>query len=54
MAQEANSKSSRPDEQVSERRRQIEEIVIAALELTGARRTAHLDSACGDDRELRR
>src|SRR5580700_3946972 len=35
------------------RRKQIEEIVITALGLTGSERTAHLDSACGDDRELR-
>ena len=38
----------------SERRKQIEEIVIAALPLTGPERSAHLDSACGPDRELRR
>jgi serine/threonine protein kinase/TolB-like protein/Tfp pilus assembly protein PilF len=44
----------KPEEQISERRKQIEEIVIAALALTGTRRTAHLDSACSDDAELRR
>lgn len=54
MSWEGDSKPSMPEEQASERRRQIEEIVIAALALTGARRTAHLDSACGDDTELRR
>ncbi len=42
------------EQQESERRKQIEEIVFAALALTGVRRTAHLDSACGDDRDLRR
>jgi serine/threonine-protein kinase len=46
MAWEGDSKS--------ERRKQIEEIVISALDLSGTRRTAYLDSACGDDRELRR
>ncbi len=39
---------------LEQRRRQIEEIVITALALTGTPRTAHLDSACGDDQELRR
>ncbi len=38
----------------AERRKQIEEIVIAALALTGNQRAAHLDSACGGDGELRR
>ena len=38
----------------SERRKLIEEIVFAALPLTGDSRSAHLDSACGGDRELRR
>jgi len=37
----------------SERRKLIEEIVFAALPLKGDSRTAHLDSACGGDRELR-
>jgi len=54
MSREGDSKPSMPEEQASERRRQIEEIVIAALALTGTRRTAHLDSACGGDTELRR
>ena len=53
MASEGDSKSSGPEERAAERRRQIEEIVIEALDLTGACRAAHLDSACGDDRELR-
>jgi len=53
MAGQWDFELSRPEEQVSERRRQIEEIVIAALALTVPLRTAHLDSACGDDRELR-
>jgi eukaryotic-like serine/threonine-protein kinase len=49
MARESDSESSR-----AERRTKVEEIVIAALALTGDQRRAHLDAACGDDRELRR
>jgi serine/threonine protein kinase/tetratricopeptide (TPR) repeat protein len=37
-----------------QRRTQIEEIVIHALELTGGARAAYLDSACGTDSDLRR
>jgi len=37
-----------------ERHKQIEEIVIHALELTGAARAAYLDYACGADSDLRR
>jgi TolB-like protein/Tfp pilus assembly protein PilF len=44
----------KPEEEASEHRRQIEEIVIAALALKGTRRAAYLDSACGEDRNLRR
>ncbi|HLK69607.1 MAG TPA: protein kinase [Bryobacteraceae bacterium] len=36
------------------RREQIDEIVIAALALSGSERAAHVNSACGDDAELRR
>jgi serine/threonine-protein kinase len=54
MAGQADFESSGPEEQVSARRRQIEDIVIAALDLTGPLREAHLDSACGGDLELRR
>src|SRR5271155_3351798 len=54
MALDRNSQSSRPEDPGSERRKRIEDIVIAALALTGTLREAHLDSACGDDRELRR
>jgi TolB-like protein/tetratricopeptide (TPR) repeat protein/predicted Ser/Thr protein kinase len=50
----ADDNSPRPDERVPAQRRQIEEIVIAALALSGPRRTAYLVSACGNDRELRR
>ncbi len=42
------------EEHTAERRRQIEEIVVAALALDKTQRSAHLDSACSDDRELRR
>jgi serine/threonine-protein kinase len=54
MATEGDSRSSVPREQSSEFQRQVEEIVIAALDLRSGGRTAYLDSACGDDRELRR
>jgi serine/threonine protein kinase/Tfp pilus assembly protein PilF len=54
MAGEGDSKSSGPEKQAAERRKQIEEIVIAALALSGTWRTAHLDSACGDDPKIRR
>ncbi|HXR24608.1 MAG TPA: serine/threonine-protein kinase, partial [Candidatus Binataceae bacterium] len=53
MALDAGPSSPEP-EGTSARRKQIEEIVINALALSGTRRTAHLDSACGNDRELRR
>ena len=54
MAPEADSNPSKPDEPASERRRQLADIVIAALSLTGDARAAHLASACGEDPELRR
>src|SRR5579884_3920226 len=53
MALDEGPSSTGPDETAA-RRKQIEEIVITALGLTGTRRTAQLDAACGDDRELRR
>ena len=53
MAREADSSPPGADEQKSARREQIDEIVITALALTGIQRAAHLDSACGDDQELR-
>jgi serine/threonine protein kinase/tetratricopeptide (TPR) repeat protein len=37
-----------------QRQKHIEETVIHALELTGAARTAYLDSVCGTDSDLRR
>jgi serine/threonine-protein kinase len=54
MAGEGDSKSLRPEQEPSERRKRIEEIVIKALALTGTPRTTCLDSICGDDPELRR
>jgi serine/threonine protein kinase/tetratricopeptide (TPR) repeat protein len=54
MAEERDSKPLTPEHRAAARRKQIEDIVIAALDLTGPRRTAYLDSACGDDREFRR
>jgi TolB-like protein/Tfp pilus assembly protein PilF/predicted Ser/Thr protein kinase len=54
MAGATDFKHSRPEEEPSERRRQIEEIVIVALELAGDQRSDFLDSACGDDDALLR
>jgi TolB-like protein/Tfp pilus assembly protein PilF/predicted Ser/Thr protein kinase len=43
------------EDQVSaSRRKQVEDIVFAALAVTGPERAAYLDSACGGDLELRR
>jgi TolB-like protein/Tfp pilus assembly protein PilF/predicted Ser/Thr protein kinase len=41
------------DDSSDSRRKQVEDIVIAALAVTGPERAAYLDSACGGDRELR-
>ena len=38
----------------TERRGRIDEVVLAALALTGSERAEYLDGACGEDRELRR
>lgn len=54
MSSHADPNSSGSEEVLSERQRQIEEIVIAALELSGSHREAHLDAACGDNMDLRR
>ncbi|HLJ46116.1 MAG TPA: protein kinase [Bryobacteraceae bacterium] len=40
-------------EQGSNRRERVEEIVLDSLALAGARRADYLDSACGNDKELR-
>jgi serine/threonine protein kinase len=53
MVGERDSKWPTPEQEPSERRKQIEEIVISALALTGPPRAAYLDSTCGDDGELR-
>ena len=53
MVRAGDSGPPAPEERISARRKQIEEIVIAALAFAGVQRTAYLDSACSDDGELR-
>ena len=53
MDGDEDSRGAGPEEEQSTDRDEVEEIVINALSLTATARQAYLDSACGDDLDLR-